>query len=629
MALDDEIGCPDCGRAVLATDRYCPACGYPLPAGSPAARSATVGDDESEPLLGAGFAERAAVAEVDIAAIWVTDLHVAVRTERALMHAGCLTLAEVAELPASATQRMWSVGAKSVADLVEAANRVLDDGDRWSAVTRERAGGTDDPGAPALPRAARALVRQRDIDLSTISLAQLDLPTRMLAVAGGAGVRTLDDLRRLTNLQVRRRLGVFQIEASTAIADAANRWAAAVAAGESPIVPVGAEIGGAGERGGPTDKTVAAPDLATALRRLRAALAVLPERDRAILAHRFGLDGQPPRTLEEVGRHLDLTRERVRQLEQRALSRPQPLGSALTTARAALDAFRRRLGLGWRDERLATALHRTAPGDEDPSPLVRLVAATLPAGTGGEPGLAACDEAAIAVLARSGPLPLADAAARVAAEIEETDLARFPDLSLEDRLLLVGPGQVGEAGYDLPPEPLDIPNDKRIRRLNALIGVLERGGPAHFREIADGLSRRVPREYLLDEGDVHAWLMRYSDHFVWVGRGRFALRGSNLGHRDDPGADEQEHGESASRRRRGVGDEIATLLRDNGPMPMDDLVATVLERFQVAPASVAMAVRQDRRRRFVLDEDGWVALSDPDAGDRLPDEPDEDPAPIA
>src|SRR5256884_414040 len=49
------------------------------------------------------------------------------------------------------------------------------------------------------------------------------------------------------------------------------------------------------------------------------ALDVLNPRMRLVLARRFGLDGEIPQTLEEVGSSLGITRERVRQLESRAL----------------------------------------------------------------------------------------------------------------------------------------------------------------------------------------------------------------------------------------------------------------------------------------------------------------------
>jgi len=54
---------------------------------------------------------------------------------------------------------------------------------------------------------------------------------------------------------------------------------------------------------------------------VRAALATLPPRDRAILAARHGLDGEPPRTLQDIGRQLGLSRQAVQQAEARALAR--------------------------------------------------------------------------------------------------------------------------------------------------------------------------------------------------------------------------------------------------------------------------------------------------------------------
>ena len=47
----------------------------------------------------------------------------------------------------------------------------------------------------------------------------------------------------------------------------------------------------------------------------------LDQREREILKLRFGLDRGEPRTLEEVGEHFNLTRERIRQIEARAMSK--------------------------------------------------------------------------------------------------------------------------------------------------------------------------------------------------------------------------------------------------------------------------------------------------------------------
>ncbi len=51
------------------------------------------------------------------------------------------------------------------------------------------------------------------------------------------------------------------------------------------------------------------------------ALEVLPPRDRRVLILYFGLEGNRPMTLQEIARELGVTRERVRQLRDRALKR--------------------------------------------------------------------------------------------------------------------------------------------------------------------------------------------------------------------------------------------------------------------------------------------------------------------
>lgn len=48
-------------------------------------------------------------------------------------------------------------------------------------------------------------------------------------------------------------------------------------------------------------------------------LEVLNEREQDIIANRFGLRGETPKTLEEIGRKYRLTRERVRQIEARSI----------------------------------------------------------------------------------------------------------------------------------------------------------------------------------------------------------------------------------------------------------------------------------------------------------------------
>jgi RNA polymerase primary sigma factor len=58
------------------------------------------------------------------------------------------------------------------------------------------------------------------------------------------------------------------------------------------------------------------------------ALSVLPRREREVIEMRFGLSGGRPRTLEEVGQAFNVTRERIRQIENHTLKKLESLPEA-------------------------------------------------------------------------------------------------------------------------------------------------------------------------------------------------------------------------------------------------------------------------------------------------------------
>jgi RNA polymerase primary sigma factor len=62
-------------------------------------------------------------------------------------------------------------------------------------------------------------------------------------------------------------------------------------------------------------------------------LAMLSVREQKVLELRYGLGGEHPRTLDDVGRVFNLTRERIRQIENRSLKRLELLAQAGTLDR--------------------------------------------------------------------------------------------------------------------------------------------------------------------------------------------------------------------------------------------------------------------------------------------------------
>ncbi|MEE9166621.1 MAG: sigma factor-like helix-turn-helix DNA-binding protein, partial [Candidatus Neomarinimicrobiota bacterium] len=54
---------------------------------------------------------------------------------------------------------------------------------------------------------------------------------------------------------------------------------------------------------------------------IKRVLKTIPKREAEIIRYYFGIDMDRPLTLEEIGEMLSLTRERVRQLKERAIQR--------------------------------------------------------------------------------------------------------------------------------------------------------------------------------------------------------------------------------------------------------------------------------------------------------------------
>jgi len=83
-----------------------------------------------------------------------------------------------------------------------------------------------------------------------------------------------------------------------------------------------------------TDESTPLPDEAAEIAMRREVLVKILEklapRERRVLELRYGLDGQHPRTLDEVGRTFNVTRERIRQIENQGLKKLRALADAQT-----------------------------------------------------------------------------------------------------------------------------------------------------------------------------------------------------------------------------------------------------------------------------------------------------------
>ena len=102
---------------------------------------------------------------------------------------------------------------------------------------------------------------------------------------------------------------------------------------------------------------------------------VLTEKEATVIQKRFALKGEQKQTLEKIGRHFNVTRERIRQIESIALSK---LKRTVRTTRldevnsVAKDILRSQGGLLKEDRLISECLLRIAESNEMDGAVLRL-----------------------------------------------------------------------------------------------------------------------------------------------------------------------------------------------------------------------------------------------------------------
>jgi len=87
---------------------------------------------------------------------------------------------------------------------------------------------------------------------------------------------------------------------------------------------------------------------------LKDALVEIGERERMIVEYRYGLTGQTPMTLNDIGKKLGLSRERVRQIEERALLRLRRVAAKMGLIELGRKPDHTNLQPGWQQPKVKT-----------------------------------------------------------------------------------------------------------------------------------------------------------------------------------------------------------------------------------------------------------------------------------
>src|ERR1700730_17533398 len=104
-------------------------------------------------------------------------------------------------------------------------------------------------------------------------------------------------------------------------------------------IEVGAKGSEDTEQGSPVGLSEGIADISLPPRiRIQAMLEALQPKELQVLTERYGLDNSPPRTLNDIAQRVHVTRERVRQVEAKAIRRLQKTQKGRTAFEALIEA---------------------------------------------------------------------------------------------------------------------------------------------------------------------------------------------------------------------------------------------------------------------------------------------------
>jgi DNA-directed RNA polymerase delta subunit len=315
------------------------------------------------------------------------------------------------------------------------------------------------------------------------------------------------------------------------------------------------------------------------------------DRDREVVAKRHGIKSHKPHTLEQIGSQLDITRERVRQIEKAALTKIRDQFNQENAARESVVAHLQSQGGVTQLSTLADSLK-----------------------------LSEAEHPSLAYLVRITPevvlVEQTEELSPVVALVDQYD--RESILELNSRLAQIVAGFGKPVKFDRLHGAVDGPHSKvalqelasASKKLSDLEGswgltqwpevnpksirdktylVLKKAGrPMHFTEIAAKIAKLQANPKPVTTQAVHNELIKDS-RFVLIGRGIYALA---------------EWGYQAGT----VADIIESILREESPLSREEIIKRVLARRQVKVATIALNLQE--KEQFERVAKGLYKLKD-------------------